>query len=235
MWTERITGASNQVLRACDTRGVVVDIAAAAHEQRSVHKGGPEDVASMAAALGAAFEDDPAAAWVVPDDARRKQLLTEAFALFLERIWLEQDECYTTEKGVGAAVWELPDQWKLGLVDQLKLLPRLAMTYRRWTPRLGRTLTALESDHPAESHYYLPFVGVVPEWQGRGLGAALLKPVLDRCDSEGMPAYLEASSPRNRTLYERQGFAVTEEFRLGRGSPPLWRMWRDPAPGSQPI
>ena len=43
-----------------------------------------------------------------------------------------------------------------------------------------------------------------------------------------MPAYLEASSPRNRALYERHGFAVTEEFFLGKGSPPLWRMWREP-------
>jgi GNAT superfamily N-acetyltransferase len=207
----------------------MVDIAAAAHEQRSVHKGGPRDVARMAAALGAAFEDDPAATWLVPDDARRRALLEKSFALFLERIWLAQDECYTTENGVGAAVWELPGQWKLGIVEQLRLLPRLAMTYRRHMPRLGRTITALESEHPEQPHYYLPFVGVTPEWQGRGVGAALLKPVLDRCDSERMPAYLEASSPRNRALYERHAFAVTQEFRLGKGSPPLWRMWREPA------
>jgi GNAT superfamily N-acetyltransferase len=214
---------------------MVVDIAAAAHEQRSVHKGGARDVPSMAAALGAAFEHDPAATWLVPDDARRRPLLTAAFALFLDRIWLEQDECYTTENGAGAAIWELPDQWQLGVADQLRLFPRLAMTYRRFTPRLLRTITALESNHPAEAHYYLPFVGVAPEWQGRGVGAALLKPVLDRCDSERMPAYLEASSPRNRALYERHGFAVTEEFRLGKGSPPLWRMWRAPVPGAQPV
>jgi hypothetical protein len=60
------------------------------------------------------------------------------------------------------------------------------------------------------------------------LGSALLAPVLQRCDSDGLPAYLEASSPRNRALYERQGFAVTEEFALGRGAPPQWRMWREP-------
>jgi len=43
-----------------------------------------------------------------------------------------------------------------------------------------------------------------------------------------VPAYLEATSPRNRALYERHGFKVTEEFTLGPGSPPLWRMWRPP-------
>ena len=64
---------------------------------------------------------------------------------------------------------------------------------------------------------------------GWGLGAALLRPVLDRCDAEKIPAYLEASSPRNRALYERHGFEVTEEFAVGRGSPPVWRMWHAPA------
>jgi len=54
--------------------------------------------------------------------------------------------------------------------------------------------------------------------------------VLARCDAERAPAYLEASSPRNRALYERHGFAVTEEFALGRGAPRQWRMWRDARP-----
>lgn len=207
---------------------MVVDIAAAAQEQRSVHKGGAQDVPRMAAALADAFEDDPAWAWVLRDDASRRDVLERFFALSLERVWLEQDECYTTAGGVGAAVWELPDRWKLGVGAQLRLGPRLIAIAGRNMPRMLRGLYALESGHPPDPHYYLPYVGVSARWQGRGIGAALLKPVLDRCDAERMPAYLEASSPRNRALYERHGFAVTEEFRLGKGSPPLWRMWRDP-------
>jgi GNAT superfamily N-acetyltransferase len=207
----------------------MVDIAAAVQEAGTVGKARAEDLPRMAAALGHAFEDDPAAAWVVPDDERRRLLLERAFLLFLERIWFAQDECYTTARGVGAAVWELPGQWKLSVGAQLRLFPRLAWTYRGHTPRLLRAITALEAEHPHEPHYYLPFVGVVPDWQGRGLGAALLAPVLERCDRERMPAYLEASAPRNRVLYERHGFTVTQEFRLGKGSPPLWRMWREPA------
>jgi hypothetical protein len=53
-------------------------------------------------------------------------------------------------------------------------------------------------------------------------------PLLSRCDAEGVPAYLEASSPRNRALYERHGFEVTQEFRVGADAPPIWGMWRDP-------
>jgi hypothetical protein len=34
-----------------------------------------------------------------------------------------------------------------------------------------------------------------------------MAPVLARCDREGMRAYLDATSQRNRRLYERHGFA----------------------------
>jgi hypothetical protein len=61
-----------------------------------------------------------------------------------------------------------------------------------------------------------------------GFGAALLRPMLERCDADGVPAYLEATSPRNRALYERHGFEVTEELKLPAGGPPIWLMWREP-------
>jgi GNAT superfamily N-acetyltransferase len=129
-------------------------------------------------------------------------------------------------------VWEPPRAWKHGALEQLRLLPGMLAVFGRHLPRVVRSLTVLESGHPAEPahapHYYLAFLGVDPTWQGRGLGGALLAPVLARCDAERVPAYLEASTPRNRTLYERHGFAVTDEFVLGRGAPPQWRMWREP-------
>ena len=53
-------------------------------------------------------------------------------------------------------------------------------------------------------------------------------PMLERCDRERMPAYLDATTHRNRALYERLGFEITDEFTLGKGAPPLWRMWRPP-------
>ena len=98
----------------------------------------------------------------------------------------------------------------------------------RLLPRILRVLAATESNRPVEPHYCLPVVGVEPEWQGRGLGTALMRPVLERCDGERLPAYLEATSPRNRALYERHRFEVTEQFAVGPGSPAAWRMWRTP-------
>jgi ribosomal protein S18 acetylase RimI-like enzyme len=205
----------------------------AAHEQaQTVAKADAAAVDGMAAALAAAFYDDPAFAWVLRHDPRRMAVLRRGFEMFLRRIWLEHEQTYTTAATAGVAVWEPPGAWKLGAGEQLRLLPAMLAIFRRHSPRVLRSLTVLERWHPKEpehaAHYYLPFLGVEPRWQGRGLGSALLAPVLARCDGERVPAYLEASTPRNRALYERHGFEVMGEFKLGRGAPPQWRMWREP-------
>ena len=71
---------------------------------------------------------------------------------------------------------------------------------------------------------------MVPELQGHGIGSALLRPVLERCDADGVAAYLEATSSENRRLYERHGFRVVRELPLPAG-PSLWAMWREPEAG----
>ena len=82
--------------------------------------------------------------------------------------------------------------------------------------------------HPSDPHHYLMLLGVVPARQGTGVGSALLRAVLDIADAAGEPAYLEATTPQNRALYERHGFEVTRESPR-RGLPAPWAMWRDPA------
>ena len=211
----------------------MVDVVAANREAATVARADVAQIPEMARALAAAFYDDPAFVWVLRHDSRRLGLLRNAFELFLRRVWIEHEQTYTTASAVGVAAWEPPGEWRTSVGLQLRLLPSIVSAFRRHTARAMRALSVLEGGHPTEPqhppHYYLPAVGVAPEWQGRGLGAALLAPVLARCDRERVPAFLEASSPRNRTLYERHGFTVLEEFTLGRSSPPLWRMWRDPA------
>jgi GNAT superfamily N-acetyltransferase len=205
-----------------------VSVHDAGAQAASVGKASPGEVSALAGVLARAFHDDPAFSWVLRADPRRMKILEQGFELFLRRIWLEQEEVYTTAGTVAVAVWERPDEWKVPVGRQLRMLPAMVKVFGRHLPRVLRALTVLERKHPREPHYYLAFIGAEPEWQGHGLGSAVLSPVLRRCDDERMPAFLEASTPRNRALYERHGFAVTEEFRLGDGAPPQWRMWRTP-------
>jgi ribosomal protein S18 acetylase RimI-like enzyme len=185
------------------------------------------DVPRVAEAVAQAFYDDPLLSWIFHDDARRMRRLTEGFGLYLRRIWLPHDDCYTTDRLAGGSFWLPPGTWHLGVVAQLRLLPAMFRFAGRELPRLMRVLTAMEREHPHDQHYYLPVIGVAPQWQGRGFGSALLRPVLEICDRERLPAYLEASSPRNRALYERHGFRTVGEIRV-KDSPPLWPMRREP-------
>ena len=74
--------------------------------------------------------------------------------------------------------------------------------------QLGAAFEQMGRYHPQEPHWYLPFIGVDPVRQGQGIGAALLRPILEKCDAERLPAYLESSNPRNRPLYQRHGFEM---------------------------
>ena len=82
--------------------------------------------------------------------------------------------------------------------------------------------------HPTEPHWYLPLIGVDVTKQGRGYGSALLRHALERCDRDRLPAYLEATSPLNKALYERHGFEELGVIQAG-GSPPMWPMLRTAA------
>jgi len=188
------------------------------------------DVPQLARVLARAFEPDPVMAWFFPDESDRSERLERMFGLvLLPKMALPHDETYTTEVLAGAALWQPPGAYETGPIEDAKLLPRMARVWGRGLPRALRGLLFMESIHPHEPHYYLPILGVDPEWQGHGIGAQLLRPVLDRCDSEGMPSYLEATTPRSRALYLRNGFEVIEEVRFPGDGPPLWKMWREPA------
>ncbi len=186
------------------------------------------DAPRIAAALAAAFYDDPIASWLLRDGSRRMRQLERGFGLFLRRLYLPAGECLTTEHVAGGALWLPPGRWQASLAAQLRVLAGLAGISGRSFPRFLRYSRLLESKHPREDHYYLPYMGVEPGRQGRGIGTALLRPVLERCDSDRLPAYLEASSPRNRDLYKRHGFEVVEVVELEAGGPVHWLMWREP-------
>jgi GNAT superfamily N-acetyltransferase len=89
-------------------------------------------------------------------------------------------------------------------------------------------LGEIEREHPIEPHWYLAVLGTDPSAQGHGLGSALLRSRLSRCDDRRFPAYLESSKESNVPYYERFGFRVTGEIRVPGGGPRVWPMWRNP-------
>jgi GNAT superfamily N-acetyltransferase len=81
--------------------------------------------------------------------------------------------------------------------------------------------------HASEPHWYLPLIGVDAATQGRGYGSVLLRHATRRCDRDGLPAFLEATTTRNKALYARHGFEELGVIQAG-SSPPMWPMRRSP-------
>jgi ribosomal protein S18 acetylase RimI-like enzyme len=186
------------------------------------------DVPALGEVLARAFDDDPIFRAILPDDAHRRRALPVLFRTWLRRLHLTHQTSYTTDDYAGAALWSPPGRWHIGVVDQALMAPSMIGALRHRVLVALRVQLTLESPHPKQpAHWYLRVIGCDPGRQGQGVGAALLRPVLDRCDREGLGAYLESSNERNVPFYRRHGFREVREVKTHLG-PRAWLMWRDP-------
>jgi ribosomal protein S18 acetylase RimI-like enzyme len=215
------------------------------------------DFPRVAHSMASAFFDNPITIWHVPDESRRLDVMRDFFTVLLENVytrfglvftnvgevasgtlWIAQDaqvdrrpmpglpllECRTCN--TPRAPGRVPRNMIVPPDTSAELDRALAVVFRDF-PRTFELFEMFDAHHPQDPHYYLQFIGVRPERQGTGIGSALLRAVLDRCDLEGAAAYLEADE-RSKFLYLKHGFEVTGELRLPKG-PSFFPMWRAPA------
>lgn len=183
----------------------------------------------LLARIGAeGFFLDPVLSWVFPDlDTRAAQLLS-LFGGLVDDFVPERGVVHVAGEA-SAAFWRDPTfESVTTAADRVEAAgddaPDLSAGEQERLAILG---AAMEANHPKVPHWYLNVVSTLPSHQSRGLGQAVLRPVLERADADGVPCYLESTNPRNRTLYYRLGFEDRDEIPLD-GGPSMLAMWRDP-------
>jgi ribosomal protein S18 acetylase RimI-like enzyme len=168
-----------------------------------------------------AFRTDPVCRWVWPSDGQYDRYFAEFVEAFAGGAF-EAGSAHVAEDFGGVALWLPPgvksDEEALGAIAEASIAPEAQDEVFGF---LGKQAEV----HPHEPHWYLPLIGVDPAQQGRGYGSALLEHALCIIDEQGMPAYLEATTERNRALYERYDFEVVGEIQHG-SSPTMWPMYR---------
>ena len=183
------------------------------------------DLVARIAAEG--FYDDPLMSWVLPDHERRLEQLVFVFGGLVDDMLPDRGTVHLAD-AASVALWRDPEFDHRAATTEDEASAFLSGPF---SPdelgRFGVLGEAMARHHPHEPHWYLNVVGTLPSHQNRGLGAAVLQPVLERCDTDGAPAYLESSNPRNMSLYFRHGFVETGEITLP-GGPSLIPMWREP-------
>lgn len=184
--------------------------------------------------LARAFRDNPLNKAVVPGSPERRRRSNEHGMRILigtacsdaDLAWVRAARRKSADRLDAVLVAAPPGRYPLPHASawaQLRCLIGQGWgTVQRW----GTVYHALEAIHPVEPHWYLSLLGVAPETQGTGLGAALLRNFADRVDSDRLPAYLESDRVENVAFYQRAGFEVIRETRvLGVD---VFCMWRAP-------
>jgi ribosomal protein S18 acetylase RimI-like enzyme len=175
------------------------------------------------ATITIAFSDDPAVRWFIRDPDRYLTFWPQFVRAFAGRAF-ESGTAHSIGDYGGIAMWLPP-----GVTSDEETMGALA----------AEAVPAAEQDdvfaffdqmgsfHPTDEHWYLPLMGVDVMSRNRGYGSALLRHALGRCDEDEVSAYLEATAPRNKALYERHGFEALGVIQAG-SSPPMWPMLRKP-------
>jgi len=170
-----------------------------------------------------AFTSDPIMRWLWPEPHEYVRHFPTFVRGFGGRA-VENGTAHVTTDFRGGSLWLPPGVASDG--DALDALIRDTVV----EPKRSEMFSILEQigkSHPEAPHWHLAFLGVDPTQQGRGIGAALLRHALARIDAERLHAYLESSNPANVPLYQRHGFEVIRDIRVG-GSPPAIPMIRAP-------
>ena len=188
----------------------------------------PADIGSIATTLAKSFHDDPVKLHLLGGKSV-PQAKVEPFFTTFQKIKLPHGHVNTTPGHEAAAIWAPPDQWKIPFTTVLKNSPTFLKLYGlRLFPNLG-VLSMMEKAHGEVDfpHYYLEIIGTDPAHQGKGFGSALMQPMVERADTEGVGLYLESSKESNVGFYGRFGFEVRRTLTLRKG-PDMWLMWRKP-------
>jgi GNAT superfamily N-acetyltransferase len=199
-----------------------------AAEVIEAHRAISDERSQVVTALCSAFFDDRIYRWVVPGDAQRRRSAAIFYSRFVDACW-PHGEVYAAGAGAGAALWVPPGR-QLVADEQAEAFGRELVESAgddAASARMAQLFQMLDDNHPADDCWYLAFMGVDPSARGQGIGTRLLAAVLTQADRDQVPAYLEASCPENRRLYERHGFQTVRELTVA-DCPAIYAMWRRP-------
>lgn len=164
--------------------------------------------------LTRSFDDNKSVNYVVKQDQNRvdriAKLMEYSFNVCNEfgEVWISDDQ-------QACALILFPDKkrssfrtllWDLKLALSVIGLDRVNAVLKREA--------MIRSNHPKEPIAYLWFIGVNPQFHGKGIGSAFLQEVIKECERKKRPIYLETSMEKNLPFYKKFGFEIFQSLQL---------------------
>jgi ribosomal protein S18 acetylase RimI-like enzyme len=191
---------------------------------------GAADWRQLGAITAEAFAEDPVNLWIFGNTAP----MPPVFGALARHVYLPRGLCNISGDS-GSTMWSHSSaNRELPLVPTLALVATLMGKGTKGAVKraLGAS-AAMQREHPKTPHLYLFAIGTRKAARGKGLGKALISPMLAAGDRAGLPCYLENSNPANTGFYRAHGFERVKLFEPGPGAPPLEAMWREPRTARQ--
>lgn len=119
---------------------------------------------------------------------------------------------YDGDRLVGVAHWVASPGCQTPFIVRMQLLPGIVGGVGlRSALRLLTWLSAWADEEPERPHVHLGPIGVLPAWQGRGVGARLMARYCEELDAAARGGYLETDRAENVAFYRRFAFEVVHE------------------------
>jgi GNAT superfamily N-acetyltransferase len=190
-------------------------------------------IPAAGATLAHAFHGDPLMVYTIPDPAERVRLLPDVYARMIRFGFLAGEVYVTAGELEGVALWMPPNaKWSREHIEASGMHQTPTVigdeAYQRYRDVVGREWQARERDMTGAC-WYLFLLGVEPSSQRRGLGGALMRPVLERANSGQLACYLETENERNVAFYLKQGFdLIVNGEEAGASGVRFWTFRRNP-------
>ncbi len=161
------------------------------------------------------FDDNKNINFIVKQDARRQERIYNLMEYSFD-VCFENGVIYLTEDERGCMLMLFSENKRNSLRDiflDLKLGVNCIGLNRAYDVLSKQK--EIKKHQPKGDFYYLWYVGVHPEFQGKGIGSTLIRDSLMECDRNHRPVFLTTSMTRNVPLYEKHGFQVYKELDFG--------------------
>ena len=194
-----------------------------------MRKADPREWRQLGAITAEAFAEDPVNLWVFG----KTDPMADVFGALARSVYLRRGFCHIigdAQGDRGATMWSHSSaNREPGFLAMLGLVASIMRKGSRGAARRGLVASeTMAREHPKAPHLYLFTIGTRKAARGKGVGKALMAPVLAAADRDGLPCYLENSNPANTGFYRSCGFERMKLFAPGDGAPVLEAMWREP-------
>jgi GNAT superfamily N-acetyltransferase len=165
--------------------------------------------------LSQSFDDNQSVNYIIRQDSRRKERIRRLIEYSFD-VCYWYGKVYLSDDKNGCVLIVLPEKKKTSLRSiwlDVKLMIH-CLGFSNIMKALSREakIKKLQSDVPM---YYLWFIGVTCDQQGKGIGGTLMNEVIKESESDGKIICLETSTLLNIPWYQKFGFTIYNELDLG--------------------